>query len=40
MPGAYQRKDLTPTPNHKPAPNASDIDALIDKYSPEPTGEA
>jgi type VI secretion system VgrG family protein len=40
MPGAYRRKDLTPTPNHKPAPNASDIDALIDKYSPEPTGEA
>jgi type VI secretion system secreted protein VgrG len=40
MPGAYQRKDLTPTPNLKPAPNAGDIDALIDKYSPEPTGEA
>jgi type VI secretion system VgrG family protein len=40
MPGAYQRKDLTPTPNHKPAPNAGDIDALIDKYSPAPTGEA
>jgi type VI secretion system VgrG family protein len=40
MPGAYQRKDLTPTPNHKPAPKAGDIDALIDKYAPEPTGEA
>jgi uncharacterized protein (DUF2345 family) len=36
MPGKYQRKDLTPTPNHKPAPNARDIDALIDKYAPEP----
>ena len=40
MPGAYRRKDLTPTPDHKPAPNARDIDALIDKYAPEPTGEA
>jgi type VI secretion system VgrG family protein len=40
MPGAYQRKDMTPTPNHKPAPNAGDIDALIDKYSAESTGEA
>jgi type VI secretion system secreted protein VgrG len=40
MPGAYQRKDLTPTPDHKPSPNARDIDALIDKYAPAPTGEA
>lgn len=40
MPGAYQRKDLTPTPNYKPAPNAGDIDALIDKYAPEPKGDA
>jgi type VI secretion system secreted protein VgrG len=40
MPGAYRRKDLTPTPDHKPSPNAGDIDALIDKYAPEPTGEA
>jgi type VI secretion system secreted protein VgrG len=40
MPGKYQRKDLTPTPNHKPAPNARDIDALIDKYAPERTEDA
>jgi uncharacterized protein (DUF2345 family) len=40
MPGKYQRKDLTPTPNHKPAPTARDIDALIDKYAPAPEEDA
>jgi type VI secretion system VgrG family protein len=40
MPGAYQRKDMTPTPNHKPAPTTRDIDALIDKYAPEPKEDA
>jgi type VI secretion system secreted protein VgrG len=33
MPGQFARKDLTPTPNHRPAPIASDIDALLDKYT-------
>jgi type VI secretion system secreted protein VgrG len=33
MPGAYERKDKTPMPDHKPQPSQSDIDALIDKYS-------
>ena len=33
MPGAFMRKDLTPTPDHKPAPADGDIDALIDKYA-------
>jgi type VI secretion system VgrG family protein len=40
MPGAYRRKDLTPTPNHKPAPKDADIDSLIDKYAPQPTEES
>jgi type VI secretion system secreted protein VgrG len=32
MPGKFARKDLTTTPNHKPQPLSSHIDALIDKY--------
>ena len=34
MPGPFARKDLTVTPNHSPKPRASDIESLIDKYSP------
>jgi type VI secretion system secreted protein VgrG len=33
MPGTYERKDLRPTPGHKPNPSKSDIDALIEKFS-------
>lgn len=33
MPGAYTPKDLTAMPDHKASPKASDIDALLDKYS-------
>ena len=33
MPGEFARKDLQPTPDHKPKPNKNDIDALIDKYA-------
>ena len=32
-PGAYKPKDQTPTPDHKPTPGSSDVDALINKYS-------
>jgi type VI secretion system VgrG family protein len=35
MPGKYERKDQTPTPNHNPTPSAADIDRLIDKYAPK-----
>jgi type VI secretion system secreted protein VgrG len=38
MPGAYQRKDMTPTPNHNPRPGIGDIDALIAKYAPDQEG--
>ncbi len=34
-PGAFRRKDMTPTPNHIPQPSASDIDKLIDKHYPK-----
>jgi hypothetical protein len=34
MPGEFKRKDLTATPNHRPKPGATDIDALLDKYAP------
>jgi type VI secretion system secreted protein VgrG len=33
MPGSYQRKDLRKTPGYLARPDASAIDALIDKYS-------
>jgi type VI secretion system secreted protein VgrG len=33
MPGKYARKDLTPTPSHKPKPSRTDIDALVNKYA-------
>jgi uncharacterized protein (DUF2345 family) len=39
MPGKYERKDQTPTPNHNPAPSAADIDRLIDKYAPKKAGD-
>jgi type VI secretion system secreted protein VgrG len=35
MPGKYERKDQTPTPNHNPKPTAADIDRLIDTYAPK-----
>ena len=33
MPGAYAPKDQRPMPAHKASPDASDIDALLDKYN-------
>jgi type VI secretion system secreted protein VgrG len=38
MPGKYERKDQTPTPNHNSAPTERDIDRLIDKYAPQKGG--
>jgi uncharacterized protein (DUF2345 family) len=38
MPGKYERKDQTPTPNHNPEPSERDIDRLIDKYAPQKGG--
>jgi type VI secretion system VgrG family protein len=40
MPGKWERKDQTATPNHNPKPTESDIDRLIDKYAPEKMGGA
>jgi uncharacterized protein (DUF2345 family) len=39
MPGQWERKDQTPTPNHNPKPTAADIDRLIDKYAPKKVEE-
>jgi type VI secretion system VgrG family protein len=38
MPGKWERKDQTPTPNHNPKPSEADIERLIDKYAPEKAG--
>ncbi|MDF6470690.1 hypothetical protein NLO76_26900, partial [Escherichia coli] len=43
MPGAFERKDKTPMPNHDPNPSDSKLSKLVDKYlsaSNTPTSSA
>ena len=32
MPGAFERKDKTPTPEHDPNPTEAKLASLVDKY--------
>lgn len=32
MPGAFERKDKTPTPGHDPNPTEAKLASLVDKY--------